>query len=389
MPSIRLPMVAVLLLSMLVPSLVPALSTGRAVRAASLAPYDFVHDPSMIHQGSRYYLFSTGAPQGEVGNGNIQIRTSPDLHHWQYTGTVFAHIPAWVTSTVGQIPNLWAPDASYYRGQYQLYYAGSTFGTNNSVIGLATNATLDRASPAYHWVDRGLVVRSTSGGRLERHRSQLRTRRRRAPWLAFGSFWSGIKLAAHRPGRPANPRRRNRPSTSLAYRPGRNAVEAPFIIYRAPYYYLFVSFDSCCRGVESTYRIMVGRSLAITGPYATTPGRHGREGGGTQLLASAGYVRGPGGQSIVPDDGRYLLVFHYYDARDGGNPRCGCPAGLVQRWLAFRRVGAGPIGWGQRAEATIDTRKPPARTTHARCTPPCHPALAGGLAAGPPAKAGW
>ena len=320
MPTTRLLMAAVLLLFVLVPGSESALSTGKAVQAASLAQYDFVHDPSMIRQGPLYYLFSTGAPQGEVGEGNAQIRTSQDLRHWDYTGTVFAHIPAWITSAIGQIPNLWAPDISLYRGQYQLYYAGSAFGTNNSVIGLATNATLDRASPAYRWVDRGLAVRSTTQDDWNAIDPSFVLDAGGHPWLAFGSFWGGVKLAALDPAtrKPTSP---HPVLYSLAYRPRSNAVEAPFIAYRAPYYYLFVSFDRCCNGVDSTYRIMVGRARAITGPYSDHAGTPMSEGGGTQLLASAGYVRGPGGQSVLRDGGRYLLVFHYYDARDAGQPK--------------------------------------------------------------------
>ncbi len=43
-------------------------------------------------------------------------------------------------------------------------------------------------------------------------------------------------------------------------------MEAPYIVYHAPYYYLFASFDFCCRGVDSTYRVVVTRSSSITGP---------------------------------------------------------------------------------------------------------------------------
>ena len=107
--------------------------------------------------GGTYYLFSTGDPAGTIGNGNIQIRTSPYLRHWTYTGTVFADKPAWITAALGSIPNLWAPDISYFGGLWHLYYAGSRFGSNNSVIGLATTPALDPRSPRYHWTDDGLV----------------------------------------------------------------------------------------------------------------------------------------------------------------------------------------------------------------------------------------
>ncbi|HXT34965.1 MAG TPA: arabinan endo-1,5-alpha-L-arabinosidase [Chloroflexota bacterium] len=311
-------------------------------RADDMSGYTFVHDPSMIKEGHTYYLFSTGDPAGVIGNGNAQIRTSTDLRHWRYRGTVFQTIPGWVIDAVGEIPNLWAPDISYYHGLYHLYYAGSTFGTSNSVIGLATNKTLDLASPAYHWVDRGLVIRSTTNDDWNAIDPNLALDAHGNPWLAFGSFWSGIKLIALDPatGKPAGSRYTLH---ALAYRPGSNAVEAPFIVYRYPYYYLFVSFDHCCEGVASTYRIIVGRASQITGPYLDRAGRRLDQGGGTQLLASNGYERGPGGQSVTWDGAAYLLVYHYYDGRDSGNAK-----------VQVRKMSWTPDGW-PRLGAPLDS----------------------------------
>ena len=116
-------------------------NTGANARAAQgSAPYIFIHDPTMAREGGTYYVFSTGDPAGSIGNGNIQIRTSANLRTWTYAGTVFATKPAWITSALGDIPNLWAPDISYFGGLWHLYYAGSSFGSNNSVIGLATTS---------------------------------------------------------------------------------------------------------------------------------------------------------------------------------------------------------------------------------------------------------
>ena len=89
--------------------------TGADARAAQgSAPYIFIHDPTMAREGGTYYVFSTGDPAGSIGNGNIQIRTSANLRTWSYAGTVFAAKPAWITSALGDIPNLWAPDISYF-----------------------------------------------------------------------------------------------------------------------------------------------------------------------------------------------------------------------------------------------------------------------------------
>src|ERR1700735_4400756 len=179
--------------------------TAKTPRIPS--PYIFVHDPSMAREGGTYYLFSTGDPAGVIGNGNIQIRTSSNLRSWTYHGTVFATKPGWITSSIGSIPNLWAPDISYFDGLWHLYYAGSSFGSNNSVIGLATTPTLDPRSPGYHWTDRGLVFRSTSSDDYNAIDPSLVSTPDGGKWLVFGSYCRGIKLIAldAATGRPAGP----------------------------------------------------------------------------------------------------------------------------------------------------------------------------------------
>ncbi len=110
----------------------------------------------------------------------------------------------------------------------------------------------------------------------------------------------------------------------LAYRPAEpHAVEGPYIISHGGYYYLFVSFGFCCRGTDSTYRIVVGRSDSPTGPYLDRNGTPMLAGGGTEILASHGAVIGPGGQSVLRDSDGELLVYHYYDGNAGGAPRPG------------------------------------------------------------------
>ena len=226
-------------------------SATGAKTAGIPSPYIFVHDPSMAREGGTYYLFSTGDPAGVIGNGNIQIRTSSNLRQWTYTGTVFATKPAWITTALGDIPNLWAPDISFFDGLWHLYYAGSSFGSNNSVIGLATTPTLDPSSPRYHWTDRGLVFSSTSSDDYNAIDPSLVSTPGGAKWLVFGSYWSGIKLIAldTATGKPAS----SSPTVySLAQRPAPDAEEGAGITYHDGYYYLIVSFDTCCAGIAST-----------------------------------------------------------------------------------------------------------------------------------------
>jgi arabinan endo-1,5-alpha-L-arabinosidase len=304
---------------------VPAAQTQTAARthlagAAGVPdPYIFVHDPSMARESGTYYLFSTGDPAGQIGNGNIQIRTSRNLRRWAYAGTVFADKPGWITAALGSIPNLWAPDISFFGGLWHLYYAGSSFGSNNSVIGLATTPTLNPGSPRYHWTDRGLVFRSTSSDDFNAIDPSVVRAAGGAAWLVFGSFWSGIKLLRldAATGKPASAA----PAVdSLAQRPAPDAEEGAGITYHDGYYYLLVSFDSCCQGIGSSYRIMVGRSASVTGPYVDPNGTSMMNAGGMELQGSDEAMIGPGSSSVYQDGSRSYLVYHYYDAFQDGDP---------------------------------------------------------------------
>lgn len=319
-----------------------------AQAAASSTPYLFVHDPSMAREDGTYYLFSTGDPAGTIGNGNIQIRTSPDLRTWNYTGTVFAQKPAWITSALGNIPNLWAPDISYFGGLWHLYYAGSSFGSNNSVIGLATTPTLDPHSPRYHWTDDGLVFRSTTADDFNAIDPSLVSGSSGTKWLVFGSFWSGIKLLQLDPatGKPASAS----PSiSSLAQQPAPDALEGAGITFHNGYYYLFASIGFCCRGIGSSYNIIAGRSTSITGPYLDPQGTSMMNAGGMEVEGADQGMIGPGSSSIYQNGSRSYLVYHYYDAFASGDP-----------WVQVRPIAWTSDGWPVTGQALVPVPGSPA-----------------------------
>jgi arabinan endo-1,5-alpha-L-arabinosidase len=270
-----------------------------------------VHDPHIIAAEGSYYIFSTG--------GGIAIRRSRDLVHWERIGSVFKETPGWAKSEVPGVRGLWAPDISFFSGKHHLYYSASTFGSNRSCIGLAVNETLDPASPKYKWVDLGKVIESAPGqDNWNAIDANIILDDQNQPWMAFGSFWSGIKLRRIDPvtGKPVA----DSQMYSLAARPKPGAIEAAFMIRRQGHYYLFVSFDYCGKGVESTYKIMVGRSREITGPFLDRIGKPMLEGGGTLVLASQGQVRGPGHNSVLVQGAKHWLVHHYYDGNRNGMP---------------------------------------------------------------------
>jgi arabinan endo-1,5-alpha-L-arabinosidase len=273
--------------------------------------YQGVHDPTIIEADGKYYIFSTG--QG------IQIRCSDDLITWDLCKAVFFRFPTWIKEEVPAVGDLWAPDISFYNGKYQVYYAASSFGQNQSAIGLATNTTLDINSPDYKWQDEGLVIKSEPGFNWNAIDPNFVLDKDGEPWLAFGSFWSGIKIVKlHKETRKRSDE--DVALHSIASRTAPGAVEAPFIIYREPYYYLFVSFDQCCKGVASTYNIRVGRSENIAGPYEDKEDMPMLYGGGTLLLESDERWKGPGHNAIFQKDGQDFLVYHAYDAEFVGTP---------------------------------------------------------------------
>jgi len=280
----------------------PASSEHRAIGT---------HDPSMIHVGDRYYLFGTG--------GLLGFRSSTNLAQWSNAGTIFSALPAWIKTALGQsITDLWAPDISYVNGTYRVYYAGSTFGSKHSVIGLATNTTLDQKSAAYEWVDQGLVIESNKPGATDDWNAIDPNATIDAAgnwWLVFGSFWSGIKLRRldAATGKPSSV-----DTTLYGLAAHSGGIEAPSIIWHNGYYYLFVSYDACCKGVDSTYRTMVGRATAITGPYTDDSGKAMLQGNAVQLLTKDGRYIGPGGGTAFQDGNLYYYAYHYYDGQMNG-----------------------------------------------------------------------
>lgn len=261
-----------------------------------------IHDPSLIQVGSCYYAFGTGDPT--VNHGNIRILKSCGTLSgpWAFVGTVFEAIPDWL----GTPGNLWAPDINLVDGRFRLYYAASTFGSNQSVIALATAEHVEGP-----WTDAGEVFRSTRSDPYNAIDPDYLEGR-----LAFGSFWDGIKMIDID---PSTGKRSGSNIYALASRAG-GPIEAASLAHHGSFYYLFVSFDRCCAGLNSTYRIMVGRSSSITGPYVDQSGVPLLNGGGTQVLATTGDEVGPGGEDVLGDG---YLAFHYYDARANGAPKLG------------------------------------------------------------------
>jgi arabinan endo-1,5-alpha-L-arabinosidase len=281
------------------------------------------HDPSLVLEDhGNNYVFYTGR--------GIGSKSSPDLLHWTEGPAVFKLPPAWTQQRVPKNNGrFWAPDVAFFKGKFHLYYSVSSFGDQDSAIGLVTNVTLDPADSKHAWTDQGPVVESHLGDAFNAIDPSIVQTSDGGVWLSFGSFWDGIHLVQLEPATGL------RATGSTIHRlADHESIEAPFIHERDGKFYLFVNWGLCCRGTKSTYDLRVGRSDRITGPYLDRDGVDMRQSGGTLFLDTEGDFIGPGHISIFSRDRQEWFSYHYYDEKARGRSK-----------LNVRRLNWNDSGW--------------------------------------------
>lgn len=268
-----------------------------------------VHDPStVIVCDGRYYVFSTGR--------GIPIHSSDDGWTWKRAGRVLDGLPQWIHELVPLNTNAvaWAPDVMKRNGQYYLYYSVSTWGSSVSAIGLLTSPTLDANDPQYKWTDRGLVIHSVKGQRLNTIDPGVLQAPDGTLWLSYGSYIGDVEVVQL--DRDTGLRiAKDSPTYDLS-----SASEASDIIYHNGFHYLFINRGSCCQGVNSTYNIRMGRCKTVTGPYLDSRGHDMAHGGGNLFLASSKTRIGPGHFGRLIEDGVEKFSCHYEAELPGHTP---------------------------------------------------------------------
>ena len=337
------------------------------------------HDPELIKQGDTYYLFPTGGA----------ISSSKDLIHWTLAYNVFDKTPDWVTpDIIGANSRGWgalagspggrgasapagsatntaaaagaraggaaprggrinAPEVQLVNGTYYLFYNVTAFARNTSAIGVATNKTLDPSSPDFKWVDHGMVVQSIPYRDMWNALDANLIMDGNQGYLVFGSFWGGIKMVKLAPDLLSIAKPEiwfSLASQSRTYAlddadPGDGTIEGAFVYKHVQYFYLFVSLDYCCRGLNSDYNVVVGRSRLVEGPYVDREGKLMTRGGGT--LVAKGNVRwaGVGHNSAYTMNGKSIIVMHGYDKMDNGRSK------LIIKELKWDRSDWPSIDW--------------------------------------------
>ncbi|KAF7178920.1 hypothetical protein CNMCM7691_007744 [Aspergillus felis] len=270
----------------------------------------WTHDPGLYQRKSdgKYFRFATG--------GGIHIASANSLEGpWTDDGYV---LPSGSSINLDGNTNLWAPDVHYQNGTYYLYYAVSSLGSQNSAIGVATSKTMEAGS----WTDHGSTgIQSTSASpynTIDPNWIAVGG----TQYLSFGSYWNDlfqVELASDLKVKSgATP-------YQIAYNAsGIHRQEAAFLFERNNYFYLTFSggvalgYNDTWPAPGDEYHISVCRSTSATGGFVDKNGVSCLNSGGTLLLASHDYVYGPGGQGILNDASKGLvLYYHYADTRIG------------------------------------------------------------------------
>lgn len=294
-----------------IPSLLAQERHARQKGKVVQAP--LVHDPVMAKEGDTYYMFSTG--------WNISVMSTRDLKNWRFEKEVFNAPPQWAVDRIkGYEGHTWAPDIIYYDGAYHIFYSCSTFGKNTSAIGHAYRRTLD-PTDTVPWTDTGLVIDSKEGkNNYNAIDPNIILDKKGNPWMSFGSFWGGIQLVRLTKDMTSTVKPERLYTICDRREAGTNAVEAPFIFKHGKYYYLFVSFDYCCKGLKSNYNVVVGRSRKITGPYLDKDGKDMAHGGGTPVVASNSEFVAIGHSAAYRfGDKDYFMAHGYSRTQDGAS----------------------------------------------------------------------
>ncbi|KAG8781000.1 hypothetical protein FRC12_022351 [Ceratobasidium sp. 428] len=279
----------------------PILLTGSAV---------YTHDPSIIYneKSGYYYVFST--------HGGV-ARSKALKGPWVEIGSYLPTGCSIVSSNAGHC-DTWAPDVININGTYFVYYSISQFGTQNSVIGVATSKTMEYGS----WTDHGAVFSSKPGDNYNAIDANVIQAGGRL-LFTFGSYWADIfqfELAPSglAPLSPSAPQ-----LTHLVLnQTSPQSAEGGFIYKpkQSAYHYLFYSSGGCCAfdpaalpAPGDEYKVYVGRSKSATGPFVDATGKPLTETGGTLVLASHGNIYAPGGNSVFwdPKSKRDVIAYHY------------------------------------------------------------------------------
>jgi len=272
-------------------------------------------DPSVIRVGKRTFYAVTSSTDWAPF---FPIFRSFDLITWTIVGHVFFERPAWC------VGSFWAPDFAERDGRFHVYYTARRHdGTLCVAVAIAER-------PEGPYMDYGPLV----GQRYGSIDAMSAEDERGARWLLWkedgNSVFKPTPIWAQRlcdagkklVGEPIELIRNDAPWEE-------HVVEAPHVIQRDGWFYMFYSGNACC-GDDCAYAVGVARARTLAGPWE----KHAHN----PILAGNEAFRCPGHGSPVSDaEGRWYYVYHAYER--SGDSLC------VGRQLCVDAIEWDEAGW--------------------------------------------
>ena len=261
-------------------------------------------DPTVIRTDEGFYLYAT-----QTNSYWIPIYFSKDLVNWEFKRSAFRNATKPKPDVLPGGGAFWAPEIRYINGKYVLYFSWAKWGDGS--ISYTAVATSD--SPVGDFLNaKPLLITDDFGSNCI---DQFYYEEDKKKYMFVGSFNGiyvteltddGLSVKRGADGKPV-----------LKKQVCGRAFEGTNIYKKGKYYYLFASINNCCpnNGMDSKYKVVVGRSENLLGPYVDRKGKDMLDNSWELVLEGDGETFfGPGHNSIIiPDDaGTDWMIYHSY-----------------------------------------------------------------------------
>lgn len=266
-------------------------------------------DPTVIRTDEGFYLYAT-----QTNSYWIPIYFSKDLVNWEFKRSAFRNATRPKPDVLPDGGAFWAPEIRYINGKYVLYFSWAKWGDGSkSYTAVATSD-----SPVGDFLNaKPLLITDDFGSNCI---DQFYYEEDGKKYMFVGSFNGiyvteltddGLSVKRGADGKPV-----------LKKQVCGRAFEGTNIYKKGKYYYLFASINNCCpnNGMDSKYKVVVGRSENLLGPYVDRKGKDMLDNSWELVLEGDGETFfGPGHNSIIiPDDaGTDWMIYHSYVKENG------------------------------------------------------------------------
>jgi len=268
-------------------------------------------DPTVIRVGNEFYLYVT--------SGRVRGYKSTDMLNWERINDTYSEVftkrPDFVeVNPEKDGPGMWAPDINYFDGKYVMYYSISQWGEGSRCgigVGVSTKPQGPFTPPAGN--PNGKLFISTEIG-VHNSIDPCFFEENGRRYLFWGSF-NGIYVTELTADGMAVK------DLSKKTKVAGKSFEATYIHKRGNYYYLFASIGACCEGMTSSYKVVVGRSTKLEGPYLSKTGSNMNNFDAWNpsnyqpiIMRGDAMFGGPGHNSriITDDNGVDWMFYHAY-----------------------------------------------------------------------------